>query len=195
MVGRSNYNIYIVDDDAILLKAVAGTLSQTYSHLSCFSCAAKCLEQLRTKKCDLIITDLKMPEMNGIELLIRAKKQAPWMPVLVVTGYGDIPTAITAVKAGAADFIEKPFEREFLLEKVKSVLQNSYKPDIKLTKTERKVLELVTTGKRSKEIAIILNRSSRTIEFHRTNIMAKFRVNNVVELTKRAIAMGLVKLE
>jgi two-component system, LuxR family, response regulator FixJ len=186
-------NIFLVDDDAILLKAVKETLESITARISCFTSAVECLEQLGKKKCDLLITDLKMPKMDGLELVIRAGQQAPWLPVLVVTGYGDIPTAIKAIKAGAVDFIQKPLDRKSLLKKVQSLLQeNSNLFGKELSRMELKVLKHVMDGKSSKEIANLLNRSSRTIEFHRSNIMIKFGVDNIVNLIKRVVSMKLV---
>ncbi len=139
-----------------------------------------------------------MPEMDGIELLAKAKRLAPWMPILVITGYGDIPTAVTAIKAGAVDFIEKPLDRKSFLWKVKSILQqNTFDDSYKgkpLTESEMIVLKLVITGKSNKEIAYLLHRSVRTIEVHRSHLMRKLDVDSVVNLVKRAAMMGLVEL-
>lgn len=198
MANFSNRHIFFVDDEPKVREVVGETLEQLGSMVSCFEKASDCLEQMEIQRCDLLITDVKMPGMNGIELLVEAKRLAPWLPVLVVTGYGDIPTAVTAIKTGAVDFIEKPLETETFLRKVKSLLKHNavldFMKDKPLTRSEVKILRLVVEGKSSKEIASLLHRSIRTIEVHRSGIMHKLGVDNLVDLVKRAAAMGLIDL-
>jgi two-component system, LuxR family, response regulator FixJ len=188
--------IFLVDDEPIVLETIGDTLKENYIQVHCFTRAADCIEHLGRQKCDLLITDLKMPEMDGIELLTRAKQLLPWMPVLVITGFGDIPTAVTAIQNGAVGFIEKPLERKPFLLKVESLLQVDTKnsSQIKLSKAERKILELVKTGKSSRNIANLMHRSQRTIEYHRTNMMKKFNASNSVEMIEKAIMFGFLKL-
>jgi FixJ family two-component response regulator len=154
---------------------------------------------LRSKKCDLLITDLKMPEKDGIELLIEVKHLAPWVPVMVITGYGDIPTAVKAIKGGAVDFIEKPLVKKTFVRKVKSILQHGVPHDARmgkpLTRTEASILKLVIEGKSNREIANKLNRSVRTVEVHRSHLMRKLGVDNVIDLIKLGGAMGLINIE
>jgi len=191
-------HIFFVDDEPKVREVVGETIEQLGVKVSCFACAADCLEQLGSQRCDLLITDVKMPEMDGMELLAKAKRLAPWMPILVITGYGDIPMAVTAIKAGAVDFIEKPLDKKSFLWKVKSILQqNTFDDSYKgkpLTESEIIILKLLITGKSNKEIAYLLHRSVRTIEVHRSHLMRKLDVDNVVDLVKRAAMMGLVEL-
>jgi len=191
-------HIFFVDDEPKVREVVGKTLEELGSKVSCFASATDCLEQLGSQRCDLLITDVKMPEMDGMELLAKAKRLAPWMPILVITGYGDIPTAVTAIKAGAVDFIEKPLDKKSYLWKVKSILQQSTFDDSyigkPLTESEIKVLKLIIDGKSNKEIANLLHRSVRTIEVHRSHLMRKLDVDNVVDLVKRVALMGLVEL-
>jgi two-component system response regulator FixJ len=160
-----------------------------------FTAADKCLQELQTRRCDLLITDVKMPGKDGVELLIEAKCIVPWLPVLVMTAYGDIPLAVRAIKAGAVNFIEKPLQKQSFLALVQSAIKNSGptaplrgKP---LTKTERTILRLILQGKSTKEIANILRHSPKTVEVHRRHIMHKLDVDNLVALVKRAASMGL----
>jgi FixJ family two-component response regulator len=135
--------------------------------------------------------------MDGVELLRRARVMVPWSPVLLITGYGDIPTAVEAIKAGADDLIEKPSEKQDFVKRIKSLLpedgNHRYlgKP---LTPTERKVPGLVIDGKSNKETANLLNRSVRTIEVHRAHVMRKLGADNLIDLLKRAALMGLVSM-
>jgi len=198
MPNNAKQHIFFVDDEPKLREVVGETLEELGLKVSCFASATDCLEQLGSKRCDLLITDVKMPEMDGMELLAKAKRLAPWMPILVITGYGDIPMAVTAIKAGAVDFIEKPLDKKSFLWKVKSILQQNTFDDSyigkPLTESEIIILKLVITGKSNKEIAYLLHRSVRTIEVHRSHLMRKLDVDNVIDLVKRAAMMGLVEL-
>ena len=190
--------IFFVDDELKVCEIVSAILEESGFEVSHFTRPADCLEQLRSQNCDLLITDLKMPEMDGIELLAGAKRIVPWVPVLVITGYGDVPTAVAAIKGGAVDFIEKPLGRERLLRSVTSILQRSPPTGSyvgkTLTSSEMRVLELIINGKTNREIAVSLNRSLRTIELHRHRLMQKLGVDNVVDLLRRVAAMGSVEL-
>ena len=198
MPNNAKQHIFFVDDEPKVRDVVSETLEELGSKVICFASAVDCLEQLGSQRCDLLITDVKMPEMDGMELLAKAKRLAPWLPILVITGYGDIPMAVTAIKAGAVDFIEKPLEKKSFLWKVKSILQqNTFDDSYRgkpLTESEMKVLKLIIDGKSNKKIAHIMHRSVRTIEVHRGHLMRKLDVDNVVDLVKRAAMMGLVEL-
>jgi two-component system response regulator FixJ len=190
--------IFFVDDEPEVLKMVGRTLEQAGYNVSCFSRAADCIKQLRYQTCALLITDVKMPEMDGIELLSEAKRIIPLLPVLVITGYGDIPMAVRALKLGASDFVEKPLDREGFLSTVELILRRIVPADSllnkTLTKTEIKILRLILGGKSNKEIARLRHRSIRTVESQRSHIMRKLGADNLVDLLKRTAAMGLFEL-
>ena len=198
MTNNAKQHIFFVDDEPKVREVVGETLEELGLKVSCFARAADCLEQLSLQRCDLLITDVKMPEMDGMKLLAKARSLAPWLPILVITGYGDIPMAVTAIKAGAVDFIEKPLDKKSFLWKVKSILQqNTFDDSYKgkpLTESEMRVLKLIISGKSNKQIAHIMHRSVRTIEVHRGHLMHKLGVDNVVDLVKRAAMMGLAEL-
>lgn len=187
-------HIFFVDDEPDVRKSVAKTLRWTGCKVTSFSNGDECLERLRGYGCDLLITDVRMPGMDGIELVRRAKAIVPWLPVLVITGFGDIPMAVRAVRAGAIDFIEKPLQRRSFLAAVQEALiQSSVKNLLKgksLTKKERVVLRLLLEGKNNREISRTLHRSIRTIEDHRQHLMRKLNVDNIVELVKRVETAG-----
>lgn len=191
-------NVFIVDNEQKVCDAIFQTLKGPGINVTCFNNATDCLEQLRKSKCDLLITDLKMPHMDGLELLTKAKSFAPWLPVLVITGYGDIPIAVKTVKAGAVDFIEKPLIKKDFLRQVNNLLEENKKRNAHLgtplTKGESRVLQLIVNGKTNKQIADILHRSVRTIEVHRSRIMDKLGAENLIDLLKRAASMGLFDL-
>ena len=191
-------HVFIVDDEPKVLEVVCETLGSLGIRISCFSSASTCLEQLQSQRCDLLIADLKMPEMDGIELIKRAKLFVPWLPVLVITGYGSVPVAVEAMQSGAVDIAEKPLVKPDFLRKIKAMLQQSEDPNTwmgdSLTRREIELLLLILDGKTNREMATVLKCSRRTVEIHRANLMKKFGVKNVVGLVKRAVAMGLVDL-
>ena len=191
--------IFFLDDESKIREVIKETLQESGLEVECFGSPTECLAQLRSAKCHLLITDLRMPEKDGMELLTEAKQLAPWVPVLVITGYGDIPTAVRAIKSGAVDFIEKPLVKENFIRKVKSILQHGAPGDARLgqplTRAEAHILKLIIEGKSNREIANSLNRSRRTIEVHRAHLMRKLGVDNVIDLVKLGAAMGLVNLE
>jgi len=195
LMGIEKQHIFLVDDEPDVLKSIALTLRSHRYLVSSFPSATECLKKLRRQDCDLIITDVRMPDMDGVELLGEVKRIVPYVPVLIITGYADIPMAVRAMKQGASDFIEKPFDKNDFIQKVESALDSGgyYGPrvDKPLTNVQRKVLRLILDGKSNKEIAGILNRSVRTVEVHRGKIMRKFDVDNIVDLVKKASGMDL----
>ncbi len=191
--------IFFLDDEEKIREVVKETLEGSGFDVECFDSPSECLAQLRSVNCDLLITDLRMPEKDGIELLAEVKQLAPWVPVLVITGYGDVPTAVKAIKGGAVDFIEKPLAKETFIRKVKSILQHGVPGNARLgqllTRAEAHILKLIIQGKSNRDIANSLNRSTRTIEVHRAHLMRKLGVDNVIDLVKLGAAMGMINLE
>ena len=196
---NDNHHIFIIDDEQKVCNVLCETLMQNEINATGFTREKECLKELQSQRCDLLITDLKMPEINGIELMKKAKYIIPYLPVMIITGYGDVPTAISAIKSGAVDFIEKPLEIDKFIKKVKSVLHQNNKVDKiinkPLTNTETRVLRLLINGYINRKTANIMKRSIRTIEVHRSNIMKKLNADNVIELMKKAALLGIVELK
>ena len=192
-------HIFFLDNEPTIYVVIKEILEKSGFKVSCFSNPIECLTKVRSNKCDLLITDLNLPKMDGIELLTEIQHFAPWIPVLVVSGSKDMTTAVKAIKAGIVDFIEKPFEKRNLVQKIKSIIQESTSPYSELGKPlsqqEMKILRLIMDGKSNKEIANKFNRSICTIEYHRARIMHKLGVNNIVDLVKRTISLGLIDLK
>ncbi|MFC1781438.1 response regulator transcription factor [Planctomycetota bacterium] len=193
--------IFIVDDDEYMQSIMCALLKSHKYECICFSNANECFKKLNKANedyrqgCDLLITDLKMPEKDGLELLDEVKSMMPWLPVVIMSAYGDISMSVKALKTGAFDFIEKPINEEKLIKIVESALlrDSAWKDRLQgkpLTRAERIVLRLIMEGIGNKRIAYILERSERTIEVHRSRIMRKLGVDNVVDLVKRATTMG-----
>jgi FixJ family two-component response regulator len=194
----SKKSVFVVDDEPKVCEAICSTLEKSGIKVTAFNSGPECIEQLRLHKCDLLITDVKMPQMDGVELLTNARIIAPWLPVLMITGYGDVPMAVKAVRAGAVDFIEKPLRKGDFVRRIKLLLKESERLDPRvgtpLTKSEARVLQLIVNGKSNKEVAELLHRSVRTIEVHRSHLMRKLGAENLIDLLKRAAAMGLIEL-
>ena len=198
MADNAERKVFVVDDEAKVLEVVGETLGRLSVEVTCFVRPVKCLGRLRSQRCDLLIAGLRMPEMDGIELVRNVKRHAPWVPVLIMTDFRDVRSAVRAMKAGAVDLIEKPLDKGDLIRAVESILQeNAFsntcvgKP---LTAVQMKVLKMVIDGKSNKEIADLLDRSVRTIEVHRAHMMEKLDVSNLLDLVKRAATLGLVDL-
>jgi two-component system response regulator TtrR len=193
------YDVFFVDDDAGIRKLISEELEGIDCNVTCFANGADCLEQLGKQNCNLLITDVKMPGMDGMTLLSRVRRVAPWVPVMVITGFGDIPMSVRALKLGAVDFIEKPLDRKNFLHKVKTILKQDDFTDTpahqRLTKVEKKILKLILEGKGNKQAAYILGRTVRTVERHRSNVMHKFGVDNIVDLVKKAARINLDDVE
>jgi len=198
MTGATSWHVFFVDDEPKVRMVVRKTLERVGVDVTCFADADTCLARLDSVPCDLLITDVKMPGKDGIELLMEVRRQRPWLPVVVVTGFGDVPMAVRALKGGAADFIEKPLDREAFLETVQRQLEeNASRNSVAnhdLTRTEMHILHLILEGKNNREIAAELHRSPRTIEVHRSHVMHKMGASNIVELLRRAADVGLFDL-
>lgn len=196
MVNRRESMIFFVDDEPGVRKAVSQTLEYLENcQVMCFKDGEGCLNALdRDVPCHLLITDVNMPGIDGLTLLEMAQKLRPQLPVLLVTGYGDVPMAVSAIKKGAVDFIEKPLNEATFLPIVEAALAHGHFDDVlqekSLTKTEIEILKQVGSGKSNKEVAFNLKRSVRTIENHRHRLMRKLNVSNTAELVNKAISMG-----
>lgn len=186
--------LFVVDDDQAVrdslcfLAEAAGIRAQTFesaqAFLDAYDDSPGCL-----------VTDIRMPGMNGLDLQEHLRAAGFTLPIIVLTGHGDVPAAVRALKAGATDFVEKPFEPERLLALVRESLTadlvtreaSDRRADIRarldeLTRREREVMEHVVTGEANKVIAIELGISERTVEIHRGRVMRKMAVRSVAEL-------------
>ncbi len=187
--------VCVVDDDDKLAQAIAGALRRAGGETRCFPTAEECLKELGSRKCDVVLTDYKLPGKSGLDLLSYVRRHFPWLPVIVMTQYGDVGTAVKAMKLGAEDFLEKPIDVGLLKTTIQSSLkkrrhldQGVGKP---LSPCELEVLSLILDGKSNSEAAEILHRSRGTVEVHRKHIMRKLGARNVVDLVMKAVAMGL----
>jgi len=196
-MGPQEAHVFFVDDEPGIRMAAQRALETSGMHVRVFSSGEDCLAGLLEQTCDVLITDLRMEGMDGMSLLHAVKSRFPWISVIVISGYGSIPVAVAAMKTGAAEFLEKPLDRQELLSAVSRALANATRvgPSLQggLSDAEAQVLRHIIDGRTSREIAHALNRSIRTVESHRHSVMHKFGARNVAQLVQRAAAIGLSK--
>ena len=191
------HDILIVDDEADNRVLMSGILADEGYVTREVSDSTSALAVIRTRRPSLVILDiwLQGSELDGIELLDVIQREYPLLPVVMISGHGTIETAVAAIQKGAYDFIEKPFKADEFLGLIRLALKQTDWDDSTLgqalTKTERIVLRLILQGMCNRRIAYVLQRSERTIEVHRGHIMQKLGVDNIVDLVKRATAMGI----
>ena len=187
--------IYIVDDDPAVRDSVAFLVASLgYAYATCLS-AADFLERLDDERPACVVLDVRLPGMSGLELQAELIRRGSPVGIIFVSGHGDIPKAVRAIRLGALDFLEKPFDDQLLLDRIGEALKVSAtalaerrrKSDLErrlgcLTDREREVLALVVAGKTSKAIANDLDISVKTVENHRHNLMTKAGANSVAQL-------------
>ena len=196
--------IHIIDDDAAMRDSLAFLLDVNGYAAKAYEAADAFLKSAATETLRCVISDIRMPGMTGIELVRTLKTDGKVCPVILITGHGDVALAVEAMKAGASDFIEKPFDDAALLEAIRSALdvrpatasEDSTRKDAEarladLSPRERDVLQGLVAGKINKVIAHDLSISPRTVEVYRANLMAKTGARSMSELMRIALAAGL----
>ncbi|MET0071943.1 MAG: response regulator [Candidatus Thiodiazotropha sp.] len=192
--------LYIVDDEEpvrralIMLARAEGLQSKPYASARAF------LDAMEKTGPGCLLLDICMPDMSGLELQKELKKRACPLPVIILTGHGDVPTAVRAMQAGAQDFIEKPFDSEDLMERVHRCLDNEARGRqldqlrqeasnriARLTPRESQIMELLVAGRRNKEIAQELFISFRTVELHRAKIMEKLETKSFSDVVRMSL--------
>src|SRR4029077_19443491 len=198
--------VYVIDDDDAVRQSLEFLLKTAGISARGFDSARAFLEVLPAIKSGCIITDVRMPEITGIGLLRRLKESGVDIPVIVITGHGDILLAVEAMKIGAVDFLEKPFDDDLLLAAVRSALNTEagaarHKAELAdiheklaaLSNRERQVLEGLVAGKANKVIAFDLGISPRTVEIYRANLMTKMSANSLSALVRMAMTAGILE--
>jgi two-component system, LuxR family, response regulator DctR len=184
--------VYVVDDDDAVRDAVRMLFRTADLEVETFSSAAAFLEQADLERRCCVLLDIRMPGMTGADVHDELLQRGVRAPVIFITGHGDIPMAVQAMRKGAYDFIEKPFDDEHLLNQVLGALEDSAEETQKvslatLSARQRDVLERVLEGKPNRQIAAELAISLKTVEFHRARIMQKLGVRNAAELFRRCL--------
>jgi two-component system response regulator FixJ len=195
-----SFVVHIVDDDEAVRQSLAFLLSTAGVPVRVYDSATSFLDALPSLQIGCLITDVRMPDLTGIELLQRLKARSIDLPVIVITGHGDIPLAVEAMKSGAIDFIEKPFAEESILKAVKAAQHTLEKRGAQseeeaavaarlksLSERERQVLDGLIAGHANKTIAHDLGISPRTVEVYRANVMAKMQAKSLSELIRMTL--------
>jgi len=197
--------VYVIDDDEAARHSLAFLLKTAKLEVKTFESAIAFLEVASDIKSGCVITDVRMPEITGTDLLRRLKDLEVGLPVIIITGHGDVPLAVEAMKLGATDFFEKPFDDEALLASVRVALKKdqsdskrqSEREEIEkrlaaLSNRERDVLEGLVAGHANKRIAFDLGISPRTVEIYRANLMTKMQAGSLSDLVRMALISGIL---
>ena len=195
--------VFVVDDDASMRRALSRLLTTTGHRVEAFASPRDFLDRPAHDGPGCVVLDLKMPELSGLEVQEALASSARALPVIFISGHGKIPAAVRAMKAGAVDFLTKPFHDDALLGSVETAIQRSIAlraddADLReleerlgtLTPREREVLPLVAKGLPNKQIASRLGTSLQTIKVHRARIMAKMNAGSLADLVRMASRLG-----
>ena len=202
----SRGKVYVVDDDEAMRDSLGFLLGSADFDVTIFESAQHFLDAVSGIGFGCVLSDVRMPGIDGIELLKRLKASHSAFPVLIMTGHGDVPLAVEAMKLGAADFVEKPFEDDRLIGMIDAALRQA-EPiarteaatlDVNariaaLSPRERQVMDGLIAGLSNKLIAREYDISPRTIEVYRANVMTKMQANSLSELVRLAIRAGAIK--
>src|SRR5580698_2219244 len=205
---RRSGTVFIIDDDASFLKSMSRLLNAVGYTVRAFESAREFLDQLGPETSGCVVTDLQMPGMDGLKMQEALAKTANPLPVIFLTGQGDIPKTVSAMRSGAEDFltkrapkeevlaaIERAFEREINERQERGRLRDLRHRFHDLSERELEVLSHVVQGKMNKEIAADLEINERTVKLHRTNLTRKLKVQSAVELSRLADEAGLFKTD
>lgn len=193
--------VHVIDDDEAMRQSLAFLLDASGLTARTYETATLFLETFDAAGgAGVIVTDVRMPEMNGLELVRRLKERETALPIIMITGHGDVPLAVEAMKAGVVDFLEKPFDEEHLLRAIRAALAESRQSDEEQAERERlrkvleslsprehEVLDGVVAGKLNKVIAHELGISPRTVEVYRANVMSKTGARGLSELVRMVL--------
>lgn len=200
----SEYPVYLIDDDESVRHSLGFMLKTSKLEVRSFTSGSQFLREVKDLAPGCVLLDIRMPEIDGLEVQAELTRRGVIYPVIVMTGHGDVEIAVKAMKAGAVDFIEKPFDKQLMLDAVRegfARLERSNETSERqrqarqrlnvLTARETDVLEGLVQGYPNKTIGYDLGISSRTVEIHRANLMKKLEVNNLSDLLRIAFAAGV----
>lgn len=199
---RPEPTIFVVDDDDAVRDSIALLLSTVGLRTETFSSAQDFLDGYDPNRAGCLLLDIRMPGIGGLELQQRLKVRAKSLPVIILTGHGDVPAAVRAFKNGALDFIEKPFNDQVLLDRIQQAIELDQKTRSRsrasakhaeryshLTPREIEILKRIVAGDANKVIALELEISERTVERHRASIMEKMQTHSLAELMRIALVL------
>jgi FixJ family two-component response regulator len=196
--------VFVVDDDQAMRNSLKWLIESVGMEVETYASADDFIESYYPGRSGCLLLDVRMPGMSGLELQEYFLQQSIRIPIVIITGHGDVPMAVRAMKAGAVDFIEKPFNDEFLLDSIRRALTldeqqrsiQAHRAEIatrlaQLTPREHQVMEMVTNGRSNKEIAAELGVSTKTVEAHRARVMEKMDADSLAELVRMALAANV----
>jgi two-component system response regulator FixJ len=196
--------VFVVDDDEAVRDSIRVLLETSGFRVEDFGSPADFLSSDAPGRPGCLLVDVRMPGMSGLEVQLHLAETGSALPVIVITGHGDVPLAVQAMKAGAVDFVQKPFDEEIILTAVRTALDRAERqrgrscpPEVlnrlaTLTPRERDVLEGLVAGRPNKVIAHHLSISPRTVEIHRARVMDKMRAESLPRLVRMALEAGVV---
>jgi len=196
--------VFVVDDDEAVRRFLCGLIGSVGLRAEAYASAQDFLDAYQSGRPGCLLLDIRMPGMSGLELQRELAERAFGLPVIILTGHGNVQVAVHAMKAGAVDFIEKPFNNELLLDRIQKAVAKSLRADSnrvrqdeisdrirRLTARERQVLDLVVAGQTNKGIARDLDISERTVEIHRAKVMEKMRAKSLANLVKMVATLNI----
>ena len=196
--------VFVVDDDQAVRRFLCGLIASVDLRVEAYASAREFLDAYEPDRPGCLLLDIRMPGMSGLELQKELAQRTIDLPVIILTGHGDVQVAVHAMKAGALDFIEKPFNNELLLDRIQKAVAKSVDAGstrVKrdqimgrvelLTPRERQVLDMVVAGETNKGVARRLDISERTVEIHRSNAMAKMQAKSLADLVKMVTMLDL----
>jgi FixJ family two-component response regulator len=195
--------VFVVDDDAEVRRSLQLLMESVGLEANCFESAAAFLDSYDPSLAGCLILDVRMPGMSGLELQDQLARQGSSLPIIMVTGHGEVSVAVRAMRAGAVDFVEKPFSRQELLDRVHAAIERSVKAKMrerdraeiagrlaKLTDRERQVMDLMVAGQQTKDIALELGISPKTVDNHRARVFEKTGAAGVADLVWMVVNNG-----
>lgn len=189
--------VFVVDDDDEVRETLQWLVESVGLKIETFSSGQDFLDAYDPDRPGCLVTDVRMPGMSGIELQARLNALGRTLPIIVVSGYPDVPTAVRSMKSGAIDYVQKPFDEQMMLERIQMSLEKDAQTRRdtavrahaaacfqRLSPREREVMDLVIRGRTNKEIARALDISPKTVEMHRAHVMEKMEAESLAELVK-----------
>ena len=199
--------VFVVDDDQAMRKSLKWLIESVGMQVESYASADEFIRNYYPGRSGCLLLDVRMPGMSGLDLQEQFIRQNIKIPIIIITGHGDVPMAVRAMKAGAVDFIEKPFNDEFLLDSIRKALaldvqQRTFQAQraeiatrlAHLTPREHEVMDMVTNGKSNKEIANQLGVSTKTVEAHRARVMEKMEASSLAELVRMVMAANVYEV-
>ncbi len=200
---RDKPTVFVADDDQEVRESIRWLIESVNLAVETFGSGQEFLDAYDPNKPGCVVLDVRMPQSSGLELQKKLLARGLEIPVIVVSAYGSVPVAVEAMKAGAVDFIEKPFSDQALLDRIHQAIakdqdvrrRKAKRAEVaarleELTSREREVMDLVVVGKATKQIAVDLGISPKTVEAHRARIMQKMVADSLAELVRLAVAAG-----